>query len=87
MLIDTQVVSSFVVMAYLIFVECDRRTRAKRAEKMGISAKRQLILRENFQNPLDTKANLADNTIDNNFGYSELARQVAEIFSFLVGNE
>jgi dephospho-CoA kinase len=71
----------------LIFVDCKRQTRAKRAQKMGISDESQLRKRENFQNPLDTKADLADNTIDNNFGYSELARQVAEIFSFVVDNE
>ena len=71
----------------LIFVECKRQTRAERAKKMGIFDERQLSVRENFQNPLDTKADLADNTIDNNFGYSELARQVAEIFSFVVDNK
>ena len=47
---------------------------------MGVSNENQLKIRENFQISLDNKAGIADNTIDNNSGFSALAGQVAEIF-------
>jgi dephospho-CoA kinase len=71
----------------LIFVDCSRRKRLDRAKKIGVFDERQLKIRENLQMPLDRKAEVADNTIDNNSGLSELARQVADIFSRLVGNK
>jgi dephospho-CoA kinase len=71
----------------LIFVDCSRRKRLDRAKKTGVFDERQLKIRENLQMPLDRKAEVADNTIDNNSGLSELARQVADIFSRLVGNK
>ena len=69
----------------LIFVDCDPKIRAKRAEKMGFN-KNQIKIRENFQISLDKKAKLADNTIENNSGFSALVRQVADIFSYIVGS-
>jgi dephospho-CoA kinase len=71
----------------LIFVDCSYQKRLDRAKKMGILDERQLGIRENFQMPLDRKADLADNTIDNNSGLSDLARQVADIFSHIVGEK
>ncbi len=69
----------------LIFVDCEPKLRAKRAEKMGFN-KNQLKIRENFQISLDKKIKLTDNIIENNSGFSALVRQVADIFSYIVGN-
>ena len=52
---------------------------------MGLN-KNQLKIRENFQISLDKKVRLADNIIENNSGISALVRQVADIFSYIVGN-
>ncbi len=70
----------------LIFVNCRRQLRVERAKKIGISDENQFKIRENFQISLDSKANSADNTVDNNSGFSELVRQVADIFSYIVDN-
>jgi dephospho-CoA kinase len=67
----------------LIFVDCDRKKRLKRAKKMGLFDENQLKVRENFQISLDKKVSIADNIIDNNSGFSALARQVADIFSYI----
>ena len=48
--------------------------------------KNQIKIRENFQISLDNKASLADNTIENNSGFSAIVRQVTEIFSYIVNN-
>jgi len=71
----------------IIFVNATEDVRTRRARTKGIKNLDDLKLRENFQNSLDTKANLADNTIENNSGLEELARQVAGIFSNIVNNE
>jgi dephospho-CoA kinase len=71
----------------LIFVDCREQIRAERAKKTGILTESELRNREKFQKQLDSKAALADNIINNNNGYFELARQVAKIFSFMVENE
>jgi dephospho-CoA kinase len=68
----------------LIFVECKQELRVNRAKKSGIFDENQLKIRENFQISLDSKANLADNTIENNSDFSVLARQVTDIFSHYV---
>jgi len=68
----------------LIFVSCKRQLRVDRARKTGIFDEDQFKIRENFQISLDTKANIADNTINNNSDFSGLARQVADIFSYIV---
>lgn len=70
----------------LIFVDCKRQKRLKRAEKSGLFAKNQLK-RENFQISLDKKARISDNTIDNNSDLSALVRQVAEVFSRITNEE
>ncbi len=71
----------------LIFVKCKAQIRAKRAKKMGILDVRQLKNRENFQISLDKKKSIADNTIDNNSGFSALARQITDIFSCIMGKQ
>jgi dephospho-CoA kinase len=68
----------------LIFVDCNRHLRAARARKTGIFNEEQLKMRENFQIPLDRKRRLADNVIENNSGVSQLARQVGDIFSYIL---
>lgn len=70
----------------LIFVECKQELRADRASKKGFD-KNQLKIRENFQISLDNKVGLADNTVINNSGFSALVRQVAGIFSDIMGFE
>ena len=70
----------------LIFVECDEKKRLERAEKNGFLGPDELKKRENFQISLDSKAVIAENTIDNNSDLSELARQVAEIFPEILRN-
>ncbi len=70
----------------LIFVDCNEQKRRERAEKMGLSGENELKVRENFQISLDKKRLVADNTVDNNSGFSELSKQVAEIFSNIVDN-
>ena len=69
----------------LIFVDCRQKLRLDRAKKMGFD-KNQVKIRENFQISLDNKANLADNTIENNSDFSVLAKQVTDIFSYVVDN-
>jgi dephospho-CoA kinase len=69
----------------LIFVKCKKKIRAERAKKMGIFDKNELKKRENFQISLDKKETIADNTIDNNSGFSALAGQVTDIFSCIMG--
>ncbi len=68
----------------LIFVQCDGRLRAERAKKNGIFNENQRRIRENFQISLDNKASLADNIIYNNSDFSELVRQVANIFTSIL---
>jgi dephospho-CoA kinase len=70
----------------LIFVECKWQIRVERAKKKGFSDENQLKIRENFQISLDSKANLTDNIIDNNSGFSALAKQVIDTFSYIVGS-
>jgi dephospho-CoA kinase len=70
----------------LIFVDCEQKIRLDRAKKLGFD-KNQVKIRENFQISLDNKANLTDNTIENNSDFSVLAKQVVNIFSYIMYNE
>jgi dephospho-CoA kinase len=70
----------------LIFVDSKTPLRLKRAKKIGIFKENQLKIRENFQISLDTKAAISDNTVDNNSDFSALAKQVKDIFSYIVDN-
>jgi len=65
----------------LIFVKCDRERRADRLRHRGILDEREVEIRENFQISVDKKAELADNTIDNNSDFLTLVRQIQDIFS------
>ncbi len=69
----------------LVFIDCKRALRLKRANKTGGWNEENIKIREKFQISLDNKAGLSDNIIDNNSGLSKLVRQVAEIFSSVVG--
>ena len=70
----------------LIFVDCRRQLRVERAKKMGIFNENRIKIRENFQISLDNKRNIAENIIDNNSDFSVLAKQVADIFSYIMDN-
>ena len=65
----------------LIFVDCKRQLRVDRAKKLCFFDENKLKIRENFQISLDNKVAISDNTIDNNSGFSALAKQVTDIFS------
>lgn len=65
----------------LIFVKCDGRRRVHRAKQMGLLDEQAIKIREKFQISVDKKAELADNTIDNNSDFSTLVRQIQDIFS------
>ena len=69
----------------LIFVQCKRSLRLRRAKKMDFD-ENQIKIREKFQISLDNKADIADNVVDNNSNLSTLVRQVADIFSNMVNN-
>lgn len=65
---------------HIVFVDCPRETRVKRAITRGLSPD-SLDRREFFQISLDKKANRADNVVINNSDLSSLVRQVTEIFT------
>jgi dephospho-CoA kinase len=69
----------------LVFVDCERKIREKRAKKLGFD-KNQLKIRENYQISLDNKIDLADNRIENNSDFAAMVRQVADIFSDIMDN-
>jgi dephospho-CoA kinase len=68
----------------LVFVKCDRPQRERRARQAGLLNEQEIKIREKFQISLDKKAELADNTVDNNSDFSTLVRQIQDIFSDVV---
>ena len=70
----------------LIFVDCERPLRVQRMKKMGLFDENKFKIRENFQISLDNKVAIAENTINNNSGFSTLVRQVADIFFGIIIN-
>lgn len=68
----------------LIFVKCDRKRRDERLQQAGRMNGQDIDIRENFQISVDKKAELADNTIDNNSDFLTLVRQIQDIFSDIV---
>ncbi len=70
----------------IVFVACSEQLRVERAKQLGVFGENELKNREKFQISLDTKIAIADNTIDNNSDFSELVRQVTEIFSSIMDN-
>lgn len=71
----------------LIFVDCKRQFREERAKKLGLFDENQLKIRENFQISLDNKAKLSDNIVNNNSDFSVLVKQVADIFTCIMGSQ
>jgi len=71
---------------YVIFIDCKPLIRLERAKKMGVFDADQLKIRENLQISLDKKKLIADNIVDNNSDLSGLSKQIASIFSSIMGN-
>lgn len=72
---------------YLIFVACSFEKRLERLDKKRKINEIQLKKRENFQISLDKKARIAHYTVNNNSDESEVAEQVAQIFSSITGSK
>lgn len=70
----------------LIFIECDRAKRLERLRKNADFDENQVTIREKFQISLDNKARIAENSIDNNSGFSILVKQVVEVFNKIINN-
>ena len=70
----------------VIFVYCGWERRLERARKNRAITESEMKIRENFQISLDAKERLADNTVDNNSGFSTLVRQITNIFSDIIKN-
>ncbi len=70
----------------LIFVDCKAQLRMARMKKKAGFDENQLKIRENFQISLDSKDSISDNVVDNNSDLLALARQVADIFSYMMDN-
>ena len=70
----------------LIFVDCEEKIRADRAQKMGLFDKNKLKIRENFQISLDIKEHITENRISNNSDCEALVKQVIKIFSEIMGS-
>jgi len=68
---------------FLIFVECARQKRLERTLKNGKISVEQLKKREKFQISLDKKRHIAHYIIHNNSDESDVAEQVAQLFSNL----
>lgn len=70
----------------LVFVEADEAIRRQRAKKNGKFDENELKKRENFQISLDTKREIADYIIYNNSDNSDVAEQVAQLFSSIMSH-
>ncbi|MFC1676343.1 dephospho-CoA kinase [Planctomycetota bacterium] len=70
----------------VVFVDCERGLRAERAKKSQLFGEKQLKIREKFQISLDSKADMADNVVNNNSDLSVLEKQVTDIFTN-IGNK
>jgi dephospho-CoA kinase len=70
----------------LIFVQCNKKIRLKRARKKGIFGENELKKRENFQISLDKKADISQYIVENN-GLSEMIRQIGKLFPALISKE
>jgi len=72
---------------FLIFVDCKPPLRLERARKTGIFDADKLKVRENLQISLDKKKRIADNIVNNNSDLSGLSKQIAEIFTSILGRK
>ena len=70
----------------LVFVEADEAIRVERLRKSGKFDADELKKRENFQISLDKKKRLAHYIVCNNSDNSDMAEQVAHLFSSITGN-
>lgn len=69
---------------FVIFIQSSQAIRAKRAAKKSLKTEKNLKNRQKFQISLDTKAEIAHYTINNNSDLKALADQVVRIFSSIV---
>ncbi|MDH4203280.1 MAG: dephospho-CoA kinase [Phycisphaerae bacterium] len=72
---------------FLVFVDCCEEKRRRRIEKNGKFDIEQLKIRENLQISLDKKKEKAHYMINNNSDKSDMAEQVAQIFSSMTGSK
>lgn len=70
----------------LVFVEANEQNRLDRFKKSGKFDENELKKREKFQISLDKKQKLAHYTICNNSDDSDVAEQVAQLFSTITDN-
>lgn len=70
----------------VIFVEADEKIRLDRLRKSGKFDENELKKRENFQISLDKKKRLAHYIVSNNSDASDVAGQVAQLFSSITSN-
>ncbi len=71
---------------FLVFVDCSEDKRRERIAKNAKIDIKQLKKRENFQISLDKKKQKAHYVINNNSDKSDMAEQVAQIFSNMTGS-
>ena len=72
---------------FLVFVDCCEEIRRLRVQKNGKFDIEQLKIRENLQISLDKKKEKAHYSVNNNSDKSDMAEQVAQIFSNMAGNK
>ncbi|MHC4854929.1 MAG: dephospho-CoA kinase [Planctomycetota bacterium] len=72
---------------FLVFVDCCEEKRRRRIKKNAKIDIEQLKIRENFQISLDKKKEKAHYRINNNSDKSDMAEQVAQIFSSMTGSK
>ncbi len=68
----------------LVFVDCPQTVRFRRAAAQKHLSTAQIKKREKFQISLDKKRNIAQYNVKNNSDVSDLAEQVAQIYSAVV---
>jgi len=71
---------------FLVFVDCSEDKRAERIAKNAKIDIKQLKKRENFQISLDKKKQKAHYVVNNNSDKSDIAEQIAQIFSNMTGS-
>ncbi len=71
---------------FLVFVDCSEEKRRERIAKNAKIDIEQLKKRENFQISLDKKKQKAHYVVSNNSDKSDVAEQIAQIFSNMTGS-
>ena len=72
---------------FLIFVQCSEAKRWARIKKNGTFKPEELKKREKYQISLDNKKQIAHYIVHNNSDKSDIAEQVAQIFSSIKGSK